>query len=48
MSLEEVSININDKTLKFETGKLAKQANGSLTIQYGDNIILSTLLSSNG
>ncbi|MBN18782.1 MAG: polyribonucleotide nucleotidyltransferase [Chloroflexi bacterium] len=42
MGLEEVSISINNKTLKFENGKLAKQANGSVTIQYGDNIILST------
>ena len=42
MGLEEVSININDQTLKLETGKLAKQADGSVTVQYGDNIILST------
>ena len=42
MGLEEVSININDQTLKLETGKLAKHAFGSVTFQYGDNIILST------
>ena len=34
MGLEEVSININDQTLKLETGKLAKQADGSVTVQY--------------
>ena len=38
MGLEEVSININDHTLKLETGKLAKQADGSVPVQYGDNI----------
>jgi len=42
MGLEEVNINIGDRTLKFETGKLAKQANASVTVQYGDNIILCT------
>ena len=47
MGLEEVNIKISDRTLKFETGKLAKQANASVTVQYGDNIILCTAAMSN-
>jgi polyribonucleotide nucleotidyltransferase len=35
-------VNINDKTLRFETGKLAKQAHGSVTVRYGDSVVLVT------
>jgi polyribonucleotide nucleotidyltransferase len=40
MHTREVSI--NDKTLRFETGKLAKQAHGSVTVRYGDSVVLVT------
>src|SRR5437660_7660208 len=30
------------KNLKFETGKLAKQAHGSVVVRIGDNVILAT------
>jgi polyribonucleotide nucleotidyltransferase len=40
MHTREVSI--NDKTLRFETGKLAKQAHGSVTVHYGDSAVLVT------
>jgi polyribonucleotide nucleotidyltransferase len=40
MHTREVSINSN--TLRFETGKLAKQAQGSITVRYGDSVVLVT------
>src|SRR5712672_3782470 len=40
MTTRELSI--NNKTLRFETGKLAKQANGSVIIRYGDSVVLVT------
>jgi polyribonucleotide nucleotidyltransferase len=40
MHTREVSI--NDKTLRFETGLLAKQAHGSVTVRYGDSVVLVT------
>jgi polyribonucleotide nucleotidyltransferase len=35
-------LTIGDKTLKFETGKLAKQAGGSVIVQLGDSVVLVT------
>jgi polyribonucleotide nucleotidyltransferase len=35
-------LTINHKTLRFETGKLAKQAGGSVMIRYGDSVVLVT------
>jgi len=35
-------LTIGDKTLKFETGKLAKQAGGSVIVQFGDSVVLVT------
>lgn len=35
-------VEIGGKTLKIETGKLAKQANGAVTVQYGDTVVLVT------
>jgi polyribonucleotide nucleotidyltransferase len=33
---------IAGRTLKIETGKLANQANGSVTVSYGDTVVLAT------
>lgn len=33
---------VNGGTLSIETGKLAKQANGSVTVQYGGTVVLAT------
>src|SRR5438132_4833013 len=33
---------IGDKTLRLETGKLAKQAHGSVIVRYGDSVVLVT------
>jgi polyribonucleotide nucleotidyltransferase len=35
-------IELGGKTLKLETGKLAKQANGSVLVTYGDTVVLCT------
>src|SRR5215470_18032827 len=35
-------ISLNSKTLRFETGKLAKQAHGSVIVRYGDSVVLVT------
>ena len=39
------SIKVGDKELIVETGKVAKQADGSVVVQYGDTIILVTAVS---
>src|SRR5437667_11949545 len=35
-------VKIGDKTLQFETGKLAKQAGGSVVVRLGDSVVLVT------
>jgi polyribonucleotide nucleotidyltransferase len=40
MHTREVSI--NNKPLRFETGKLAKQAHGAVIVRYGDSVVLVT------
>lgn len=35
-------VEIGGKLLKIETGKLAKQSNGAVTVQYGDTVVLVT------
>src|SRR5580700_2913304 len=42
------TLTINNKTLSFETGKLAKQANGSVIVRYGDSVVLVTACRSAG
>ena len=38
---------IGGKTLSIQTGKVAKQASGSVVVQYGDTMVLVTVVSSN-
>ncbi|MDP6393850.1 MAG: polyribonucleotide nucleotidyltransferase [Desulfobacterales bacterium] len=38
---------IGGKSLGIQTGKVAKQASGSVVVQYGENIVLVTAVSSN-
>ena len=40
MTTQEVAL--GSKTLKLETGKLAKQAGGSVIVQFGDSVVLVT------
>ncbi|HAV64720.1 MAG TPA: polyribonucleotide nucleotidyltransferase, partial [Verrucomicrobiales bacterium] len=37
---EQVSIPVGDKTITIETGKIAKQADGAVTVRLGDTIVL--------
>ena len=37
---------IGERTITLETGKLAKQANGSVVLQCGDTILLATVVMS--
>src|ERR1044072_5833769 len=39
------SIKLGDKELTVETGKVAKQADGAVVIQYGETMILVTAVS---
>src|SRR6202045_3627262 len=40
---QEVSVELAaGKTISFETGKLAKQAHGSVVVRIGDNVVLAT------
>jgi polyribonucleotide nucleotidyltransferase len=45
MNAKQTSVTIAGKTLTFETGKIAPQANGSVTLRCGDTMILSTACS---
>jgi polyribonucleotide nucleotidyltransferase len=36
---------IDGKTLSIQAGKVAKQASGSVVVQYGDTIVLVTVVS---
>ena len=37
-----VSMEIGGRTFSIETGRVAKQANGSVLVRYGDSVILVT------
>ncbi len=40
---QEVTVELSGgKTISFETGKLAKQAHGSVVVRIGDNVVLAT------
>src|SRR5246500_3905189 len=40
---QEISVDLTGgKRLSFETGKLAKQAHGSVVVRMGDNVVLAT------
>jgi polyribonucleotide nucleotidyltransferase len=42
MAVENVTVEIGDMPIEFETGKLAKQANGSVVVRSGDAVVLVT------
>lgn len=42
MEPKKFTTEINGKELSVETGRLAKQAGGSVTVQYGETIVLAT------
>ncbi|MEW6412846.1 MAG: polyribonucleotide nucleotidyltransferase [Candidatus Zixiibacteriota bacterium] len=39
----KVEFELGGRTMVIETGKLAKQANGAVTVRYGDSMILATV-----
>ena len=39
----KVELEIGGRNLIIENGKLAKQANGAVTVQYGDSMVISTV-----
>ncbi len=45
--MKQVSITLGANTLSIECGKIAKQANGSAFVRYGDTVVLATACSSN-
>lgn len=45
--INSVSAEIGGRTLTFETGKIAGQANGSVVVKYGDSVVLATAVMSN-
>ena len=42
----KVELEINGKSLSLETGKMAKQANGSVLVRLGDTVVLSAVVAS--
>src|SRR5438270_10749211 len=42
MNVHKVSAMIGDRELSIEIGKLAKQANGTALVRYGDTVVLVT------
>ena len=46
MSIKK-QVEIGGQTLTIETGTLAKQADGAVTVRYGDTIILVTAVAAN-
>src|SRR5512141_1761249 len=42
MNIYKREVNIGQGALSIETGKLAKQANGSVIVRYGDTVVLVT------
>jgi polyribonucleotide nucleotidyltransferase len=45
MSYVRESVTVNGKPLTFETGRLAKQAHGSILVTYGESVVLVTAVS---
>ena len=41
-NLTTVSVTVGDQEMTFETGKLAKQADGSVVVRSGDTMVLAT------
>ncbi|MBX3203138.1 MAG: polyribonucleotide nucleotidyltransferase, partial [Labilithrix sp.] len=44
MSFVRESVMVNGRPMTFETGRLAKQAHGSILISYGDSVVLVTVV----
>ena len=42
------TLTLSDRTLTLETGRLAKQAGGSVLVTYGETVLLVAVTSSKG
>jgi polyribonucleotide nucleotidyltransferase len=40
--MKKIEVEVRGRTLTFETGKMAKQADGAVVAQYGDTVVLAT------
>ena len=45
--IQKFETTLGDKTLTLETGRIAKQANGAVWIQYGETVVLVTACRTN-
>ncbi len=45
MKVISTSVTVHGKTITFESGKIARQANGAVTVRCGDTIVLATACS---
>src|SRR5918996_1362429 len=45
--VSRVSVDVGESAISFETGKLAKQASGSVVVQAGETMVLSTATAGN-
>ena len=45
MSFVRESVMVGGRPLTFETGRLAKQAHGSILVTYGESVVLVTAVS---
>src|SRR5215510_11181639 len=45
MAIESVSVNLGGQNMIFETGKIAKLADGAVTVRIGETIVLVTAVS---
>jgi polyribonucleotide nucleotidyltransferase len=43
--MKTVDIEVRDRKLTLETGKIAKQADGAVVARYGDTVVLATAVS---
>jgi len=46
LSLQRVEIEINGGKLSIETGEVARQANGSALVRYGDTVVIAAAVAS--
>jgi polyribonucleotide nucleotidyltransferase len=40
--MKKIEVDVRGRTLTFETGKMARQADGAVVAQYGDTVVLAT------
>lgn len=46
LNKETITVPVGDKTLKFETGKIARQANGSVVVHCGETMVFASACAS--